>query len=136
MQFNANETVRALLFKIVFMRLWRSGSRIVKLHVKIGTNKLFWKFLKKYRAYYSLLEYYFKVSISNLILCHFLSDTKGQLISKAIYGLLTFPKKKTDEFVSFAFLLLQQTNQIHPFGFWENLKIANLLSSFIWTLRS
>ena len=31
--------------------------------------------------------------------------TKGQLISKAIYGLLTSPKKRSDEFVLFAFLL-------------------------------
>ena len=31
--------------------------------------------------------------------------TKGQLISKANYGLLTSPKKRTDEFVLFAFLL-------------------------------
>ena len=31
--------------------------------------------------------------------------TKGQLISKVIYGLLTSPKKRTDEFVLFAFLL-------------------------------
>ena len=30
---------------------------------------------------------------------------KGQLILKAIYGLLTSPKKWTDEFVLFAFLL-------------------------------
>ena len=30
---------------------------------------------------------------------------KGQLISKAIYGLLTSPKKQMDEFVLFAFLL-------------------------------
>ena len=28
---------------------------------------------------------------------------KGQLISKAIYGLVTSPKKRADEFVSFAF---------------------------------
>ena len=33
------------------------------------------------------------------------TSTKGQLISKAIYGLLTSPKKRTDEFVLFAFLL-------------------------------
>ena len=32
-------------------------------------------------------------------------QTKGQLISKAIYGLLTSPKKRTDEFVLFVFLL-------------------------------
>ena len=31
--------------------------------------------------------------------------SKGQLISKAIYGLLTSPKKRTDEFDLFAFLL-------------------------------
>ena len=30
---------------------------------------------------------------------------KGQLISKAIYGLLTSPKTQTDEFVLFPFLL-------------------------------
>ena len=30
---------------------------------------------------------------------------KGQIISKAIYGLLTSPKKRTDEFDLFAFLL-------------------------------
>ena len=31
--------------------------------------------------------------------------TKGQLVSKAIHGLLTSPKKRTDEFDLFAFLL-------------------------------
>ena len=31
--------------------------------------------------------------------------TKGQLISKAIYGLLTSPQKRTDGFVLFDFLL-------------------------------
>ena len=31
--------------------------------------------------------------------------TKGQLISKPIYDLLTSPKKRTDEFDLFAFLL-------------------------------
>ena len=32
---------------------------------------------------------------------------KGQLMSKAIYGLLTSPKKQTDDFVLFAFLLFR-----------------------------
>ena len=32
--------------------------------------------------------------------------SKGQLISKAIYDLLTSPKKRTDEFVSFPFFTL------------------------------
>jgi len=44
---------------------------------------------------------------------------KGQLISKAIYGLLTFPKKQTDAFVSFAFLLFTANNSnlfIHFMG--------------------
>ena len=35
----------------------------------------------------------------------FRGATNGQLISKAIYGLLTSPKKRTDEFDLFAFLL-------------------------------
>ena len=34
-----------------------------------------------------------------------ISYTKDELISKAIYDLLTSPKKQTDEFVFFAFLL-------------------------------
>ena len=41
-------------------------------------------------------------SSPNLILWN---TVKGQLISKAIYDLLTSPKKRTDEFVLFAFLL-------------------------------
>ena len=41
-------------------------------------------------------------SKSNFLLAN---KAKGQLISKAIYGLLTSPKKRTDEFVLFAFLL-------------------------------
>ena len=45
------------------------------------------------------------------------SRTKGQLISKAIYGLLTSSKKRTDEFDLFAFLLFtaKKSNQICPF---------------------
>ena len=34
-----------------------------------------------------------------------LAGSKGQLISKAIYGLLTSSKKRTDEFDFFPFLL-------------------------------
>ena len=52
--------------------------------------------------------------------------TKSQLISEAIYGLLTSPKKQTDEFVLFAFLLFM-TNK-------SNLSVrqlANLLFDFI-----
>ena len=36
---------------------------------------------------------------------NFLEKTKGQLISKPIYDLLTSPKKRTDEFDLFPFLL-------------------------------
>ena len=55
------------------------------------------------------------------------NPTKGQLISKAIYGLLTSPKKRTDEFVLFAFLLFTANKSNYPFIFWENLRLANLL---------
>ena len=34
-----------------------------------------------------------------------MGESKDQLISKSIYGLLTSPKERTDEFVLFAFLL-------------------------------
>ena len=60
---------------------------------------------------------------------------KGQLISKPIYDLLTSPKKRTDEFDLFAFLLFTvQTNQIRPFVFLENLRLANLLFEINWPL--
>jgi hypothetical protein len=42
---------------------------------------------------------------SNLIKSPQIDAHKGQLISKANYGQLTSPKKQTDEFVLFAFLL-------------------------------
>ena len=57
---------------------------------------------------------------------------KGQLISKVIYGLLTSPKKRMDEFVLFAFFYSsRQRNQIRPFVFWENLWLVILLLGFI-----
>ena len=45
--------------------------------------------------------------------------TKGQLISKAIHGLLTSPKKRTAEFVLFAFLLFmanKSNSSLHFLG--------------------
>ena len=59
------------------------------------------------------------------------NSPKGQLISKAIYGLLTSPKKRTDEFVLFAFLLFtaNKSNSFVHFG--ENLQRTNLLFGFI-----
>ena len=45
--------------------------------------------------------------------------SKGQLISKAIYGLLTSPKKQTDKFVLFAFLLItvnKSNSSVHFLG--------------------
>ena len=42
---------------------------------------------------------------------------KGQLISKAIYSLLTSPKKQTDEFVFFAFLLFTANKTNSPVCF-------------------
>ena len=55
-------------------------------------------------------------------------EAKGQLISKAIYGLLTSPKKRTDEFVLFAFLLFPANNanmSVHFLG-----ESTNLLFDF------
>jgi len=58
----------------------------------------------------------------------YLSVLKGQLISKAIYDLLTSPKKRKGEFDLFAFLLLFTTNKSNLYvHFWENLRLANLL---------
>ena len=42
---------------------------------------------------------------------------KGQLISKVIYGLLTSPKKRTDEFDFFAFLLFKENKSNSSFCF-------------------
>ena len=56
---------------------------------------------------------------------------KGQLISKAIYGQLTSPKKRTDEFDLFAVKSKKekkQPKQIRPFDFWEKLGDHKLLS--------
>ena len=46
-----------------------------------------------------------------------ITSGKGQLISKAIYGLLTSPKKRTDEFVLFAFLLFMANKSNSSVGF-------------------
>ena len=40
-----------------------------------------------------------------------------------------------DEFVLFAFYSSWQTNQIRPFIYWGNLRLANLLFGFIWPLK-
>ena len=42
---------------------------------------------------------------------------KGQFISKAIHDLLTSPKKRTDEFVLFAFLLFAGNKSNSSFRF-------------------
>jgi hypothetical protein len=45
--------------------------------------------------------------------------TKGQLISKAIYGLLLSPKKRMDKFVLFDFLLFtanKSNSSVHFLG--------------------
>ena len=46
-----------------------------------------------------------KATITLYLLTYLLAGTKGQLISKAIHGLLISPKKRMDEFVLFALLL-------------------------------
>ena len=51
--------------------------------------------------------------------------TKGQLISKAIYSLLTSPKKRMDEFVLFA-SFHSTANKSNSSVHLENLRLANL----------
>ena len=60
-------------------------------------------------------------------------STKGQLISKPIYDLLTAPKKQTN-LICLLFYSSRQTNQIRPFVFLENLRLANLLFKINWPL--
>ena len=61
--------------------------------------------------------------------------TKVQLISKTDWRAIDSPKKRTDEFVVFTFLLFMETIQIHPFLFWENLQRTNLIFCFIRPLQ-
>jgi hypothetical protein len=52
-------------------------------------------------------------------ICHEITRVKGQLISKAIYGMLTSPKKGMDKFVLFAFLLFtanKSNSSVHFLG--------------------
>ena len=60
-----------------------------------------------------------KLRFERISSCGNLAIFKGQLISKAIYGLLTSPKKQTDEFVLFAFLLFtanKSNSSVHFLG--------------------
>ena len=59
---------------------------------------------------------------------------KGQLISKAIYGLLTSPKKEQTNLLCSLFYFSQQTNQNRLFIVLENLRLANLLFNSKWPL--
>ena len=52
---------------------------------------------------------------------------KGHLISKAIYGLPTSSKKRTD-LICLPWRVKKQTNQIRPFVFWEKLADHKLVS--------
>ena len=54
--------------------------------------------------------------------------SKGQIKPKADLRTVDSPKKRTNEFVLFAFL---QTNQFRSFVFWENLLWANPAFGFI-----
>ena len=60
--------------------------------------------------------------------------SKGQLISKADWRAIDSPKKGTDEFVLFAFLLFTANKSNSSVCFWENLRCANLLFGFSWPL--
>ena len=73
--------------------------------------------------------------ISDTILVEIIGHGKGQLISKATYGLLTSPKKRMNIFFCLLFYSSRQTNQIRLFIFWENPWRTNLLFSFILPLN-
>ena len=64
-----------------------------------------------------------------------MASTKGQLISKADWRAIDFPKKRTEKFDFLLFYSSRQTNHIRPFVFWENLRRANLLFGFISPLE-
>ena len=65
----------------------------------------------------------------------FCRHSKGQLISKPIYDLLTSPKKnERTNLICLLFYSSRQTNQIRRFVFWENLRLANLLFEINWPL--
>ena len=49
------------------------------------------------------------------------------VFSKADWCAIDFPKKRTDEFVLFAFLLFTVNKSNSSVCFWENLGLANLL---------
>ena len=60
---------------------------------------------------YSLPKF---VEFQNVVI---LGSGKGQLISKAIYGLLASTKKRTDKFVLFVFLLFTGNKSNSSVGF-------------------
>ena len=60
---------------------------------------------------YSLPKF---VEFQNVVI---LGSGKGQLISKAIYGLLASTKKRTDKFVLFVFLLFTANKSNSSVGF-------------------
>jgi hypothetical protein len=57
--------------------------------------------------------------------------TRGQLISKAIYGLLTSPKKRMDEFDLFAFLLFTANKSNSSVRFLGESRIYDLPICFL-----
>ena len=60
--------------------------------------------------------------------------SKGQLISKVDWRAIDSPKKQTDKFVLFDFLLFTANKSNSSVHFWENLLHANLLFGFISSL--
>ena len=87
----------------IILKTALTGSKQTAVYEK-NWDSLFlnWLFDLMNKLKYSFSEKTKKICAICLMVLMF---TKGQLISKAIYGLLTSPKKQTDEFVLFAFLL-------------------------------
>ena len=77
--------------------VYRPRSGALKFHYALGSKRLFMN--KILGTLNRNTPYMFrKIKIIEVLI-------KGQLISKPIYDLLTSPKKRTDEFDLFAFLL-------------------------------
>ena len=94
-------------------RLW---SNIHNVHITYFVNVLcfcFWKnimYLAQIGNFTKIWKHWTHKTVKeeswlHSLACSRVVSTKGLLISKAIYGQLTFPQKRTDEFVLFAFLL-------------------------------
>ena len=86
-------------------------------------------------SYWSTFKSSTGTLVLNLILCQGVfkwAFCKGQIKPKADWCTVDFPKKRTNKFVQFAFLLITaKKKQICKFVLWENLRRARTAFGFI-----